>query len=302
MTTKKISPKDMEKKIVSDWNENVSTPTTTYLKEIGLRGKAEHIGGMQFSPSAEWAQYNKQKSYAKTDIKIGTYNISLKSANDHILMSAKKNEAVATFMCVANSLYESEIPNVINDLIKEMNSMITTGVSPLSIAKAKKQGSPVIVDAEKKHREIIQSVETVFNDPVFNSYFIQEVLTGKLKFGADSDGSASHILYLTHKPILHDLSNMSYISEIARTVDVRIDFKSVQKIQGAEIGKYRFWSVLQMISKVLIQDSVLYEESFISKAHSYWVSLISNIKQSVSTWEELFLFLGVSPDITIKLK
>lgn len=298
----KINPKEIEKQIVADWNEDKNTPVTTYLKQLGVKGTAEHIGNKQFSPTSSWAIYNTQKSYAKTDVKIGPYKISLKSANDHILMSAKKNEALATFMNVAETLYKNDIPNIVNDVIEGMNGLVTKGVSPLTITKAKKLGDPVIQGVEGKHRNLVELIERAFKDPVFNTYFIQEVLTGNLKFGKNSDAAATHILYITHKPIIHSLDDMGHISEIARSVDIRVDFKSVQKIQGSEVGKYRFWSVLQMISKELIKDSVMYEGSFMSKSYSYVLSILSDIKQSILSWSDLFRFLGIEPEITITVR
>ena len=276
---------EMEKQIILDWNNKISTPTTDLFKKLGLRGKAEHFGIRQFSPSAEWAQYNRQKSYSKTDIKIDSYKISLKSANDHIMMSAKKNEALATFMCVSNQLYGNKIPDIITAATKEMERMITTGVSPTTITKAKRAGDEVIAGAQREHDRIIDRIENVFDDPTFISYFIKEVLSGELKFGKNSDGSATHILHITNRPILHSLDDMDFIGETASHVDIRIDFKSVKKTQGPEYGMYRYWSILQLISKELIKDSIMYEESFLSKSFSYVLSLLSDIKQKIRVYQ-----------------
>lgn len=296
MTTK------LEKQIVSDWNNNVDTNITSYFKSIGLSGEAEHVGSMQFYPTSMWKIYNPKKSLAKTDIKIGDYKISLKSMNDHIVMAAKKNEAIATTMCVAESLYGKRIPNIINDVVQEMNGMITKAVSPVRITMAKKIGDPVIKEAESKHREILNKIEDMFDDPVFQTSFIQEVLSGKIKFGKNSDGSATHILYVTHKPIMHNLNDLSYISTVTGNVDIRIDFKTTQKVQGPEMGKYRYWSVLQMISKELIKDSVIYEDNLLSKSLSYVLSILSDIRSSITSWKDLFAFLDVEPTIILKIK
>ena len=293
---------DFEKQIVDDWNNNISTPITTYLKKMGCRGNAEHLGKIQFSPSGVWSQYNSQKSFSKTDIKIGDHKISLKSMKDHIIMSAKKNEALATFMCVANELYDNRVPYVISVVTKEMENMITKGVSPITIAKAKKAGHVDILDAQKKHEEILDSMRHVFDDPVFQVYFLKEVLSGNLKFGKDSDGAATHILYLTDTPKLYDLDDTDFLGKLASHVEIRIDFKSSKKTQGMEWGQYRYWSVLQMISRELIKDSIIYEGSFLSKSFSYVLSLLSKIKNSISTWAELFGFLAVEPTVTISYK
>ena len=293
---------DIEKQIVEDWNNNVTTPTTTYLKKMGCRGNAEHFGKKQFSPSGEWSQYNAKKSYSKTDIKIGDHKISLKSLEDHIVMSAKKNEAIATFMCVANEIYDKRLPYTVSVVTKEMENMITKGVSPISIAKAKKAGNIDILDAQRTHDEILDTMRHIFDDPVFHVYFLKEVLSGELKFGKDSDGSSTHILILNDKPIMYDLDDTNFLSKVANNVEIRIDFKSSKKTQGMEVGQYRYWSVLQMISREIIKDSVIYEDSMFKKSLSYILSFFSKIKSVISTWSELFTFLDVEPTITISYK
>lgn len=293
---------DFEKQIVEDWNNNITTPITTYLKKMGCRGNAEHFGKIQFSPSGEWSQYNPQKSYSKTDVKIGNHKISLKSMKDHIAMSAKKNEAIATFMCVANQLYDNRLPYVVSVVTKEMERMITKGVSPISIAKAKKAGNIEILDAQRKHDEILDIMRHVFDDPVFQVYFLKEVLSGELKFGKNSNGAATHILYLNETPVLYDLEDTDFLGKLANHIEIRIDFKSSKKTQGMEVGQYRYWSVLQMISREMIKDSVMYEDSMFKKSFSYILSFFSKIKQVISTWSELFAFLDVEPNITISYK
>ena len=269
---------------------------------MGIKGRAEHIGKSQFLPSKEWAKYNSPKSFAKTDIKIGTHKISLKSANDHILLSAKRNEAIATFMNVSEILYKNKVPEIVKDVVNSMNNMITTGVSPTTITKAKKLGEPIIKDAEQNHGEILHLIEKVFEDASFYTLFIKEVLSGELKFGKNSDAAATHILYITHKPILHSLSDLNYISEIAGNIDIRIDFKSVKKIGMGSAGKYRYWSVIQAISKHLIQESSVYEANFLSKAYSWILTIFTDIKQSITSWSDLFNFMDVDPTIIIDLK
>lgn len=298
-----MSVKDIEMKIVDNWNNGIDCPVTKLLRKEGWKGTAEHIGSTQYPPTTEWGQYNKQKSYAKTDIKIGNNKVSLKTTNDHIMLSAKKNEALATFMCVADSLYGNKIPSLLKDVTDDMEMMVTKGVSPLTIVKARKSGSEVITNADKRHKMIIDSMEKMFeNDPTFHAYFVREVLSGELKFGTGSDASATHIIVMGNKPILHSLDDMDFIGKVAGTVDIRVDFKSVKKWMGKEAGQYRYWSVLQMISKELIKDSIMYEEALLHRSISYILSLLSNIRQSIISWEEVFSFLGVEPDVTISIK
>lgn len=298
-----MTAKEMEKQITADWNEKTDTPVITYLKQMGLKGNAEHVGNRQFSPSVMWARYNKQKSFSKTDIKIGDDKISLKSTNDHIVMSAKKNEALATFMCVAEELYDGKIPDLITDITKDMEQLVTTAVLPMTITRAKKANITEVMEAQKTHAEILDSMERVFKDPVFITYFIKEVLSGELKFGKNSDGAATHILYITEdKPILHSLDDINFLSKVAGDVDIRIDFKSVRKVTGPERGKFRYWSVLQMISKELIKDSVLYEDSFFKKGLSFVLSVLSGLKRLITSWKELFEFLEIEPEVTITIR
>lgn len=294
-----MSVKEIELEIVNNWNNDISCPITLLLHREGVKGIAEHIGSKQYAPTNEWKAYNKQKSYAKTDIKIGDYKISLKTTKDHILMSAKKNEALATFMCVADELYGNHIPNIITDITKDMENMVQ-GVSPLSIAKAKKTGDETILDAQTKHAQILDSMEHMFeNDPTFHAYFVKEVLSGELKFGKDSDGSATHMIVMTKKPVLHSLDDMDFIGDVSGHVDMRIDFKSSKKVQGPENGMYRYWSCMQMISKYLKEGVI---PSFLSKAYSFLLDIISRMKANITSWKDVFDFMEVEPNITISEK
>lgn len=294
--------KESELTIVNDWNSGKKTPIVKYLISKGVTGTAEHIGNKQYSPTNEWRIYNKQKSYGKTDIKIGKHKISLKSLKEHVIMSASQKEVLATFHCVSDTIYGDKFPDFLDTITKEMEKLFTKGVSPLSIKKSKKSNDIIIKDAQKKHDMMRDRLEDIFDNPTFFLYFIKEMLSGELKFGKTSDGSATHILYLTDKPILHSLDDMNYIGEIAGHVDVRIDFKSVKKTQGIEKGMYRYWSVLQLISKELIRDSVLYENSIMSKSVSFILSLLSDIKLTLRTWFNLFDFLEIEPNITVTYK
>lgn len=297
-----MSAKDVEKQIVSDWNNNIKTPVTNYLNQIGIKGVAEHIGNKQYSPTSEWKVYNKQKSYAKTDIKIGEYKISLKSMSDHVLMSAKQGESIATFMCVADKLYGNKIPDIINEIVKEMSGMVTTASSPVKIAQAKREGNEVIKNAEGKHASIIEKINELFDNPVFIVSVVKEILTGELKFGKNSDGCATHILYITHKPILYSLNDQKHLQDLAGEINFTMDWKSVKKTQGSDYGAYRFWSVLQIINKSLIQGNDMFESSFFSKAYSYALSVFADIKQQIINWNDIFSFLEIQPEITIKSK
>lgn len=298
-----MAVKDIEMSIVNNWNTGKECPVTKLLHSVGMKGTAVHIGSKQYPPTNEWKEWNKQKSYPKTDIKVGNDKISLKTTQDHILMSSKKNEALATFMCVADQLYGDKLPNVIKNITDEMESMVTKGVLPSTVVRARKTGNPLVLDADQRHDMILDYIEKMFeNDPTFHVYFIKEVLSGELKFGKNSDASADYIVVMGNKPTIHSLDDMDFIGKIAGTVDIRIDFKSSKKTQGKEAGMYRFWSVIQMISKELIKDSVIYEDTFISKSISFIISILSKIRQSITSWEELFAFLDVEPEITIQIK
>lgn len=292
----------MELEIINNWNNKIDCPTTKLFNKLNISSDAEHIGNKQFSPTSEWKKYNKQKSYAKTDIKIGNYKISLKSMNDHIMMSAKKNEAIATFMCVSNEVYKKNIPKFVNNIIDEMEDMITTAVSPTTIIQAKKLKDPIIKIAQEKHVRLQQSLEKLFDDPVFITFFLQEVLSGRLKFGDNSDGSATHILHITDKPTLHSLSDLSYISKLVNNVDFRIDFKSSKKTQGMEVGMYRYWSILQIINKQELPECVTLYENILSKIYSILKDVISYIKNNILDWSDLFSFMEIEPEITLNVK
>jgi hypothetical protein len=218
------------------------------------------------------------------------------------MMSAKQGEATATFMTVANELYGNKIPELVDEIIREMKGMVTTATSPTTITQAKKNKDKIILDAENTHHLILEKINELFDDPVFMVSFMKEVLSGEYKFGPNSDASSTHMLYITHKPILIDLENDNgHIEDMARNIDVRIDFKSVRK-EGKDFNSYRYWSVLQLINKSLIGESMSEEGSFFSGIYSYLLSLLSDLKMKLSNWVSIFDFLSIEPVITIKKK
>ncbi len=289
MTTK------IEKMIVDEWNSGTKTEVVKYLKSKGFEGEAQHIGLKQFQVSKIWSTYKPGKSTAKTDIKIGDKKISLKTANDHIMMCAKQNESIATMMSVASGM-DDEFMVLLQEVSDKMKKMVS-GVSNVTISKAKKLGDPIIKDAELNNKVILDSLLKVFGNKEFKAKFIKEILSGKMKFGNLSDASADYMLYLTYKPILHDINDGNYIRDIIDTIDIRIDFKSTQKTQGPESGKYRYWSVLQIISKEFIKESSMNEGIF-NKPISFMMSIINKIKN----WFDLFYFLEIEPYIEIDIK
>lgn len=290
---------DIEQQVVDDWNNNRLTPVTHCLKKNKVVGEAIHIGKKQY---VAWSDYKPKKSYGKTDIVIGTHRISLKSTTEHILMSAKKDEAINTFLSVSNSLYPDRLDNIVDDIVEDISKLVTAGVLTQSIIKARKSGDSQIIKADENHRELLDQITEVFNDPVFYTYFVKEALSGELKFGKDCEGSATHLLHITgSKPIFHSVDDMNFISKLASNIQIRVDFKSARKVQGPERGMYRFWSVIQLVNKSLLEEGLIYE-SVIGRLRSLIMDIITYIKRKIQSWQDIFDFLEVEPVITIKFK
>jgi hypothetical protein len=292
---------DMEKQIVDDWNNDVNSPVTIYLKNKGITGEAIHLGKKQY---VGWKQYSNKpkKTYGKTDIKIDNYKISVKTVTEHIIMSAKKDEALNTFFAVSEQLFDGKISQIVSDLSDDISDLVTSGVSPQNILKSRKSKDRQIIDGDKKHQELLSRISDVFDDPVFYSYFIREALSGELKFGSESDGSATHLLNINDDiPSLHSVDDMSFIRKMADSVIIRVDFKTSRKVQGPERGMYRFWSVIQLINKTIITDSIMYE-SFVSRVRSIISEILTFLKRKIYTWKDIFDFLEVEPVITVTFK
>ena len=119
-------------------------------------------------------------------------------------------------------------------------------------------------------------LEDLFNkSPEFKIAFAKEAMSGYEKFGPGSPASADYVLSVSSdlsNPKLHSTQDDGYASKIADQMKLTVRFKSSsEKLKGEKTGRYRFWSVVSLISdptklKEGLMDTV---KSYVSKIKDF---------------------------------
>ena len=201
-----------------------------------------------------WKKQGASNTTPKTDVILGNKKISVKAGNSQ-LMSGGKNESLATFYAAAKKvpgiLKTKEAQDVINTFEKFVEGGYTKAGSVEKELTAGK--NKVLKDGDKAHKEMKGKLEALFNkSPKFKIEFAKEAMSGYEKFGPKSPASADYVLSVDSSfgnPKLHSTQNDSYAAKIADQMKLTVRFKSTShKIGGEKTGKYRFWSVVSLIS------------------------------------------------------
>lgn len=295
---------NMEVAIVDTWNNNLpltgkyanlsdgASKIVEFLKSH-VNGKATHYGSGSVSLSKSWVEYGGTDKTPKTDLIIGRNNISLKKIGPSQLMSGKRGESMATFYSVADHL-NLDLGKVINDVEWYLNDMIE-GYSDRSITAQKETGQEAIdfAEAEKKHKEFSQRIQTAFkNNALFNIGVIREAMTGEYKFDT-KDAVATHLLVFdetgtnnTWHPI-----DESYVRKVASKTKVVVSWKSTGwNSKETETGKkYSFFSVLRLSNTHLKNEMKKYEgqmltEGMISNLVARFKRWLTNLWKQVKNW------------------
>jgi hypothetical protein len=201
-----------------------------------------------------WRNQGASNTTPKTDVILGNKKISVKAGNSQ-LMSGGKNESLATFYAAAK-----KVPGILKtkeaqDVIKTFEKFVEGGYTKSgSVEKELGAGkNKILSDGDKAHKEMKGKLEALFNkSPKFKIAFAKEAMSGYEKFGPKSPASADYVLSVDSSfsnPKLHSTQNDSYASKIADQMKLTVRFKSTShKIGGEKTGKYRFWSVVSLIS------------------------------------------------------
>lgn len=282
----RAEPFKSEIRIVDNWNNNSDDEVTIYLKSMGIKGKAASIGNVQYETTKEWQRLGgARKSFGKSDIIIGDYHISLKSKDDHLIFSGGKGESKATFLSVANKFYKKELSAMVDKIINNLDSMVTGGLTSDTITKSKKTDY-LLQQAMVVHKEIKKDIMDLFDkDKNFSMLVVHEMLSGELKFGKDSPGSAEYILYPDPKLISIDSPKIFENNKMS----VHVDFKSANAPASGSTSNYRWWGVVQMI-----QRRIRLNESFeiVQDIKKYLNSLFNIIRSYlIDDWSEVLGFM-----------
>ena len=201
-----------------------------------------------------WKKQGASNTTPKTDVILGPKKISVKAGNSQ-LMSGGKNESLATFYAAAK-----KVPGILKtkeaqDVVKTFEKFVEGGYTKAgSVEKELGAGkNKVLTAGDKAHKEMKGKLEALFNkSPKFKIAFAKEAMSGYEKFGPKSPASADYVLSVDSSfsnPKLHSTQNDSYAAKIADQMKLTVRFKSTShKIGGEKTGKYRFWSVVSLIS------------------------------------------------------
>jgi len=288
------------------------------LKKMGISGKAEVLGASQIEVTKKWAQYWEPESVPgstktpKTDFKVGnSYKISLKTGGAAQLMSAGKNESVATFYAAIEGS-GVDVTGMVKRIEKAMNNLSPSTLAQSDLtAEIKKGKDKVVVAANEAHKVLMSDMRKVFAEvPQFAYHFAKEAMTGKIKFGGN-DGTCNYFLCVSDdgsKIKLVSTSDSSYISKVAKRMKVTVRFKSTsEKIKGGKTGRYRYWSAVALIVDKLTEEISAYDGQVLTegiigniwnKVMSFVKTLVSGIVEWISqSWKNVMEFLGMEPDV-----
>lgn len=262
-------------------NKNMVEKAGQAIIDLDLVGgnSAKAIGrtGDSIDTTEFWKSQGATNKTSKTDVILGDKKISVKVGNSQ-LMSGGKNESLATFYAAAK-----KVPNILKT--KEAQAVLDTFDKFVEVGYTKsggveaglKSGKDKVLSAgDKAHKEMAGKLEELFNkSPEFKIAFAQEAMSGYEKFGPNSIGSADYVLSTSpdfSNAKLHSTNDKGYAAKIADQMKLTVRFKSSsEKLKGEKTGRYRFWSVVSLISdptklKEGIMDTI---KSYISKVRDF---------------------------------
>lgn len=239
-------------------NKNMVNKAIEAVKSLkltsGKSARATGRTGEKATLTDFWKKQGASNTTPKTDVILGNKKISVKAGNSQ-LMSGGKNESLATFYAAAKKvpgiLKTKEAQEVINTFEKFVEGGYTkSGSVEKELGGGKNK---VLTAGDKAHKEMKGKLEALFNkSPKFKIAFAKEAMSGYEKFGPKSPASADYVLSVDSSfsnPKLHSTQNDSYAAKIADQMKLTVRFKSTShKIGGEKTGKYRFWSVVSLIS------------------------------------------------------
>lgn len=165
------------------------------------------LGASTLPTSTYWTKYGATNKTPKTDLIADKHNISLKKAGGSQLMSAGKEETIATVNAAMMTFGSSKagkvkIASVIDTLEEKMIKLSEKGtIESIEALKDKKNLTKTekdrIAELDKGHlnaKDINNKLDEVFKDNLFKAHFCYEAATGSVKFMDSSDGIANKVV------------------------------------------------------------------------------------------------------------
>lgn len=281
-TSKKISATKMEEAIVDVWNngtttykdlENIAISVCEYLKKQGVSGFATHLGKSSLKLSNDWIKFGGTNKTPKTDFKIGKYNISAKKSGDSQLVSGNKNETQAIFFSVAEkmNIFE-EIKNIFDSYLERF--VYNKKVDKIETTRSlQKSGDDIEIKiADEMHKEFYKILNEYFaKNKEFRREIIKETITGKNKFGQNTDGCATHVLVwdINGKHSLNSVNDNSFITYIDNKSSVQFAFKSTTRKRNP--FRYISSNLRIRVNEDIMNENIL--KSIFNKLKGFWNTL-----------------------------
>lgn len=258
--------KEQRKKSLNKLQEGAWYAVQELKQHIVTKDIAEKISNAKVNENWLGNKYGEPK----TDVKIGKFKISLKYGSAQIMSSSPEEikSILDTAILDRNIPIINKIKDTLNKLIKyEKNEEIIAKkltirdrhINPLT-GEEKVKGISDIFNNDDLYLEIKQIKEVhkqlqnyfieLFNDKTIKHKFIEEALTGKIKYNGN-EGSATHILSFSKKDNKHIFKPFDYniIEKISNMTKISMSFKSSGTLTTVKDpkGKRQAWSVLRLI-------------------------------------------------------
>ena len=194
-----------------DFNRNASIKLAKSFNANGLR-KLEQTGSGKGggTVSKVWKEWGAKNATPKTDLKSGKKYVSLKKIGGSQVMSAKKEEGIATFKAASMTMGK-KAPNEAKKIVEFMqkNTLDLSGsgykgsVEKLEKDLESSKGNPQAMKKLKPFQDELKTVRkngqvltkdmvSLFqSNPTFKKHFVFEAATGSIKFGDKSPSRAN---------------------------------------------------------------------------------------------------------------
>ena len=202
----------------------------------------------------EWKEWGGKNTTPKTDIMSGKKRVSLKKIGGSQVMSAKKEEGIATFKAASMTMAD-KAPKEAGDIVEFMrkNTLDLSGsgykgtVTDLEDALEKAKGNPQAMKKLKPFQDELKSVRKngqvltkqmvgLFQkNPTYKKHFVFEAATGSVKFGDKSISRADVMVEFDDKrgKITHNYSLKSVNEADVQTLTNLYKFYASFKSSGS---------------------------------------------------------------------
>ena len=201
--------------------------------------------------SKEWSKWGGKNATPKTDIMSGKKRVSLKKVGGSQVMSAKKEEGIATFKAASMTMGKDsprEAENIVDFMKKNTLDLSGSGykgsVDALEKDLEKSKGNPQAMKKLKPFQDELktvrkngavltkQMVDIFQKNPTFKKHFVFEAATGQVKFGDKSISRADVMVEFDDKrgKITHNYSlktvNEADVQKLSNLYKFYASFKS----------------------------------------------------------------------------